>query len=101
MGFRGPKPKPDEARQRRNKPRTVVLSIRTSVPAPPAGLLEVTKERWGVYWKSPMSRAVQDAHIPVVERLFLRYDERARAYRAVRKSGRLAIGTKGQPIAHP
>lgn len=48
-----------------------------------------------------MAQATREAHIPIVERLFQRYDERERAYRTVRKQGRVATGSQGQVVAHP
>lgn len=39
--------------------------------------------------------------MPVITRLFTRYDERERAYRAVRKQGRVTTGSQGQVVAHP
>jgi P27 family predicted phage terminase small subunit len=70
-------------------------------PQPPSGLLKVTKQRWQTYWGSELARATREAHLPMVERLFQRYDERERAYRTVRKDGRVTIGSTGQMVAHP
>lgn len=67
----------------------------------PAGLLKVTSARWDVYWNSELARATREAHIPIVERLFFRYDERERAYRTVRKQGRVTKGSQGQIVVHP
>lgn len=102
MGFRGPQPKPDAERQRRNKrPQLALAAPRSAMPAAPRGLLKITLERWGAYWSSELAQAVRDAHVPVVDRLFQRYDERERAYRTVRREGRVTKGSQGQVVAHP
>lgn len=108
MGNR-PIPKPAERRQRRNKPGAALVvssSTRSRVPAPPAGLLKSTVARWLTYWNSELARAARESHIPTVERLFQRYDERERAYRTIKLpvekgGGRVTIGSTGQLVAHP
>lgn len=101
MGSRGPQPKPAGKRQRRNhQPELSVVSVH-EVPKPPKRLLKVTRERWVVYWESDIAKVAQPAHIPIIERLFIRYDERERAYRLVRKHGRLCKGSQGQDVQHP
>lgn len=64
-------------------------------------MLPETLIRWPIYWASDVARATCEAHIPIVERLFIRYDERARAYATVRKQGRVTQGSQGQLVAHP
>jgi P27 family predicted phage terminase small subunit len=71
------------------------------MPKPPDGMLAKTRDRWKVYWLSEIARATREAHIPIVERLFMRYDERERAYRSVRKQGRVTKGSMGQLVPHP
>ena len=93
--------KTPERRQGHRASRTLVLRPAQKVPRAPDGLLVLTKERWAVYWKSDLASATREAHLPIVERLFYRYDERERAYRAVRRQGRVTEGSQGQLVAHP
>lgn len=67
----------------------------------PKRLLAATRERWVTYWESDVARVAQPVHLPIIERLFIRYDERERAYRLVRREGRLCLGSQGQPVQHP
>jgi P27 family predicted phage terminase small subunit len=101
LGLRGPQPKPADRRQRRNKPPGVVLRTTALRPPAPDGLLKATRDRWHTYWVSELSHAVREPQVPIVERLFARYDERERAYRAVRKQGRVTKRSQGQLVAHP
>jgi P27 family predicted phage terminase small subunit len=101
MGLRGPLPKPDDRRQRRNRQSPLVLRSGSRAPEPPQGLLKIWTDRWRLYWKSELAQATRDAHLPLIERLFFRYDERERAYRTVRRHGRLSRGSQGQLVAHP
>lgn len=103
-GSRGPISKPDHLRQRRNKPSSPLVlrgDFAKTRPKAPEGLLAVTKERWRVYWGSDLASVIREAQLPMVERLFIRYDERERAYRAVRKDGRVVDGSQGQMVQHP
>lgn len=106
MGLRGPPPKPDDRRQRRNKrpALTVVHGIKPRrVPAPPVpdGLLVATRKLWTRYWAAPISRIVEASDEPAIVRLFRLYDERDRAYRGIRKRGRLVVGSQGQEVLNP
>ena len=101
MGLRGPIAKADERRQRRNLRAPLVVSGTVDMPAPPSGLLKQTKERWATYWASDLAKAARESHLPMIERLFIRYDERDRAYRTVRKDGRVVEGSTHQLVAHP
>lgn len=103
MGLRGPTPKPEDRRQRRNQPRRTPLP-RSSVrplPTAPSGLLVLTRERWRRYWASPVSRLAETTDYPAVERLFRLSDERERAARRVRRAGPLVRGSQGQPVLNP
>lgn len=100
MGLRGPIAKSDDRRQRRNLRAPLVFGGVES-PKPPTGLLKSTKERWATYWASAIAKTTQEAHLPIVERLFQLYDERDRAYRQIRKDGRMVEGSTGQPKLHP
>lgn len=99
--MRGRLPKPPDRRQGHRTPRAVVLAAGRIRPPAPKGLLKGTRERWDSYWNSELANATRDAHLPAIERLFQRYDERERAYRVVRTAGRVVTGSQGQPVAHP
>lgn len=101
MGLRGPLPKPAHLRQRRNKLPALVLGGEHPIPDAPDGLLKIWADRWYHYWQSDLGKAARMPHLPMVERLFFRYDERERAYRTMRKSGRLTYGSQGQLVPHP
>ncbi|MFQ5705540.1 MAG: P27 family phage terminase small subunit [Gemmatimonadales bacterium] len=96
-----PLPKPASRRQRRNRQAGLVVAERAEIPRPPRGMLKATRDRWAAYWNSDVSRVAQAAHLPLIERLFIRYDERDRVYRQMRKVGRLVKGSQGQPVRNP
>ena len=113
---RGPTPKSSARRQRRNRPHLEVHTgvsdiqplaqlpaVRSEMPPYPKSILKVTKQRWAIYWQHEVSAVACQVDLPMVERLFRRYDECERAYRAIRKKdiGRLAVGSQGQQILHP
>jgi P27 family predicted phage terminase small subunit len=79
----------------------LVLSAVGEIPTVPKNLLRVTVESWEAYWQSEAAQLTKPEHRPIVERLFIRRDERERAYRTVRKQGRVAKGSQGQPVQHP
>lgn len=101
MGLRGPMPKSPERRQRRNKISPLVLRANAVAPDPPEGLLKIWSDRWRRYWKSDVAQAAREVHLPIIERLFFRQDERERAYRTMRKQGRVTKGSQGQLVLHP
>ena len=111
---RGPTPKSSARRQRRNRPhlevhtgvsdiqpRPQLPAVRSEMPPYPKSILKVTKQQWAIYWQSEVSSVAGEVDLPVVERLHRRYDERERAFREIRKDGRLAKGSQGQLILHP
>lgn len=100
-GLRGPISKPDHLRQRRNKRSPLVLRGERKIPDAPEGLLKIWERRWYSYWHSELAQAARESHLPMIERLFFRYDERERAYRTVRKKGRLVFGSQGQLVQNP
>lgn len=103
LGHRPP-PKPDGRRQRRNaRPQFALVSGTSGLEIPPApdDLLPSTQESWVAYWTDEVARAARPSHMPVITRLFQRYDERERAYRTVKKDGRVTMGSQGQIVAHP
>lgn len=101
-GSRGPLSKPDDRRQRRNKrPPLVLDGARTKAPSAPGYYLDITRKRWGAYWVSEFAQVVRVSQMPMIYRLFDRYDERERAMRVVRKQGRVVDGSQGQLVQHP
>lgn len=102
MGFRPPQ-KPEGRRQRRNARSgfTLVPGSVREIPPAPDGMLRTTQAAWVAYWTDDVAQAARPSHMPVITRLFLRYDERDRAYRTVRKQGRVTTGSQGQVVAHP
>lgn len=110
-------PKQADRRQRRNATGAglVVIPITpVAVPPAPTGLLNVTKDRWSTFWRSPPARLVLSSDGFALERLFRLYDERERSYRTVRapardaegrvirgRGSRLVEGSKGQPRLNP
>ena len=114
---RGPIPKPTARRQRRNRerprlevhtgtvadiePQSKLPAVRSEMPPYPKSILKVTKQRWATYWNSDIAIVATAVDLPMVERLHRRYDERERAFREVRKAGRLAVGSQGQQVLHP
>lgn len=101
-GSRGPVSKADGKRLRRNKRSPLVLEGKGLNPDPPKGsaFLTVTVQQWETFWASDIGQVMREEHMPLIERLFFRYDERERAARLVRKK-RLAKGSAGQPVLNP
>ena len=70
-------------------------------PKAPTGLLKKSKERWQVFWESPVSKMVDmNSDMPALERLFFLYDERLRASRGFRRQ-RMVEGSQGQLVVNP
>ncbi len=101
MGSRGPVQKPHS--RRRNRPPGIALarSSGQEPPACPKGLLKVTRDSWAAYWQSDVAQVAQPVHLPIIRRLFLRYDGRERAHREVRRTGMLTTGSTGQDVQNP
>jgi P27 family predicted phage terminase small subunit len=71
------------------------------IPLPPEGMLTKTRARWVKFWRSELSRIVdEERDRPALERLFTLYDERERAYRDFRKR-RLVKGSTKQLVVNP
>lgn len=99
----GPPPKPPGRRQRSSTRALGVVEAPPvpEIPAPPRGLLKVTREAWAAFWASPVAGAVDPvSDLAAVVRLFELRDERERCWRAVR-SERLVVGSRGQPALNP
>jgi P27 family predicted phage terminase small subunit len=70
-------------------------------PAPPAELLPDTVRRWDVYWRSPAADVVdRERDLAAVERLFVLYDQHARAMEIVSKA-LMVKGSMGQVRVNP
>lgn len=98
----GPTPKDPEKRIRTNTPQVELVPNQNKIiPKPPSGLLKKSKERWLVFWSSPVSKMVDlDSDMPALERLFFLYDERLRASRGFRRQ-RMVEGSQGQSVVNP
>ena len=98
----GPPPKPPDRRQRRGRNDAGALAIPTAaqIPAPPPGLLGVTKKAWQAFWAAPTAALVVDSDRTALDRLFSLYDEHTRLWRAARRR-RLVDGSQGQPVLNP
>lgn len=95
---RHPKPKD----QRQNSERVDVGDVpegdepSIEAPKPLRGWLAATKRSWARYWQSPGRHVtIESLDIDLLERLWSRYDELARAERELRKA-RVVIGSQGQ-----
>jgi phage terminase small subunit len=104
-GSRGPVSKSDDRRQRRNKRSPFVLGAaegkKLKRPKPPKDLREETIEQWDAFWKTDLAKTMREEHLPMITRLFIRYDERERALGVIKKDGRLTRGSQGQLVLHP
>lgn len=104
MGARGPLPKPEHLRQRRNRPAAPVslVAVRSSrPPAAPVGMLQAQRSSWQAFWRSPLALAVDEAaDLPALRRLWQIRDRRDRYERALRKQP-IVAGSQGQPRANP
>ena len=79
-----------------------VSVIGIEVPGPPKDLLKRTRDLWEAFWGSPLAALVDRASDrAALERLFGLYDERERSMRAVKKEGRLVLGSQGQSVLSP
>lgn len=78
----------------------VIPGNRPAAPDMPAGLGKPTQARWDAFWSTDLSRAIVSSDHPVIERLFIYYDEWERAMRGYRKE-RVVVGSTGQPTMSP
>lgn len=90
-----------ERRQRRNRSDLGVVQPSQLSAPPPKGALVTTKQAWTELMASDLASAFIDTDIPTLHRLYSLIDERERAYRAVRKQGRMIDGSQGQKVIHP
>lgn len=101
-GSRGPQSKPAGRRQRRNKPKSdFVLGKGVKKPKAPKDYLADTVGKWDAFWATDLAKTMREEQLPMIVRLFDRYDERERAVRVIRQDGRLTRGSQGQLVLHP
>lgn len=97
-----PTPKPHgRAVGHRQHAITVLSGSNEPRPPCPSGLLKSTRQRWGDFWRSDVSKAVsRDSDMGKLERWIMQVDEYTRAAK-VFKSARLVKGSTGQPTLNP
>jgi P27 family predicted phage terminase small subunit len=69
-------------------------------PRPPANLLKSSRERWAAFWKTDISRAVEESDFYALRRWIEAVDERERLAPVIRKSPTVP-GSMGQPVLNP
>jgi len=95
--------KPAELRQRRNSSDAGVLP-RAGQPLMPSAEQSWrvgTVERWQEFWMSPLAQQVETSDYGALRRLFGLYDELDRLWDAVEETGRVVVGSQGQPRPNP
>jgi phage terminase small subunit len=98
--------KPPDRRQRRAKPRVLVLHPPSTPRARGKGReaaphwTPATTAAWAAFWGQPLARAVEPIDVAALRRLFDLYDERERTWAAFRKQ-RFVEGSQGQPVLNP
>jgi P27 family predicted phage terminase small subunit len=95
--------KPAELRQRSNTADAGLLSgVGSAVmPAPQQSWRNGTVERWEDFWGSPLAHQVETSDYGSLRRLFGLYDELDRLWDALNETGRVVIGSQGQPRPNP
>jgi P27 family predicted phage terminase small subunit len=72
------------------------------VPKPPAGLLASSERRWDAFWRSPVAEVIDPgSDMPRLERWIKASDEFARVTKLVKETGRMVLGSMGQPVLNP
>jgi P27 family predicted phage terminase small subunit len=95
--------KPAELRQRRNTNDAGLLP-RGSQPLMPSveqSWRAGTVERWHEFWMSPLAQQVEASDYGSLRRLFGLYDELGRLWDAIDETGRVVVGSQGQPRPNP
>jgi P27 family predicted phage terminase small subunit len=95
--------KPAELRQRRNTSDAGVLprAGQPLMPSAEQGWRVGTVERWQEFWMSPLAQQVEASDYGALRRLFGLYDELDRLWEAVDETGRVVVGSQGQPRPNP
>jgi P27 family predicted phage terminase small subunit len=60
-----------------------------------------TVERWQEFWCSPLAQQVEASDYGSLRRLWGLYDELDRLWDAVNETGRVVVGSQGQPRPNP
>jgi len=71
------------------------------VPQADVAWRESTVERWTFFWGSPLASQVEPSDEGAFRRLFKLYDELDRLWDAVEETGRVVVGSQGQPRPNP
>lgn len=106
MAGHGPAPKDPSRRQRQNKPKAALAVVPVqpiAADGTPDLAAEVRPEilqAWEDLWADPLSSAYVPTDLPALQRLFVLYDERARAFDGYTRE-RLMPGSQGQPVLNP
>lgn len=109
MGRRGPQPKDEDRRIRRNREEDQPVKALQLIqgnelagkpPAPSRSWLKITQDSWATFWKSDVALAVLPSDVTTLERLFELRDEVARLMRAAKKQ-RFVTGSMGQVVVNP
>jgi P27 family predicted phage terminase small subunit len=93
--------KPSEKRQGRGTVDAVLPGVVAVMPDPESEWSSGTLERWQDFWSSPLSGQVEASDYGALRRLFWLYDEIERLIVALGKTGRVVVGSQGQPRANP
>jgi len=93
--------KPSEKRQGRGTVDAVLPGVVAVMPSPEPDWSPGTLERWQDFWGSPLSGQVEASDHGALRRLFWLYDEIERLIVALGKTGRVVVGSQGQPRANP
>lgn len=104
MGSRGPigKPPGEAHRRQASRPKALTVLERAAVapepiPPPPDGLSPATEALWDRVWRSEVAvHWDRESDLHVVERWAAAVEEADRLRRAIRRAGRLTMGSVGQ-----
>lgn len=96
MGVRGPLAAPEHPTEL-----APVDPAEVQIPQPPSDVEAETLERWETFWRSGLSRVVEDVDLAAVTRLFRYYDEWSRVERMYRSGDIIVEGSRGQESLHP
>src|SRR6476660_4030392 len=69
-------------------------------PKPPAGIGKLAKDLWVEYWRSDVSRAVEEPDFYALKRWIESVDEREKLLKVVREKTVVRAST-GQPVLNP
>ena len=95
--------KPVAKRQGRTTSDVGLVPAGPVVKVPPADVAwrPSTVERWNEFFSSPVAGQVDVSDRGALRRLFWLYDELERLHEAVEETGRVVVGSQGQPRPNP